>query len=63
MEKLKQLFHRFWHGKPAPKVLEYDVVEKVEHHLLTPNSEEYRFPDLYKPPKVKFRMRAPRSTK
>ena len=63
LSKLKSLFTRLWHGKPPPKVLDYTLVERVEHKLLTPNDEEYRFPELYKPPKVKFRMRAPRTPK
>ena len=61
INKLKTLFRRFWKGPEPPVVITYTDIEKVEHEFLKPNDIEYRFPDLLKPPKVKFRMRPPRT--
>ncbi len=61
--KIKDMLKRFWYGKPKPKVVEDIIIESVDHPLLKPNKEEYRFPDLYKPPKVVFKVRKSRKKK
>ena len=59
--KFIDIFKRFWYGKPKPKVVEDTIIESVEHPLLKSNKIEYRFPGLYKPPKVVFKIRKRKS--
>ena len=59
--KLIDILKRFYYGKPKPKVVEDTIIESVEHPLLKVNDVEYRFPELYKPPKVTFKIRKTRS--
>lgn len=55
--KLIDILKRLYYGKPKSKVVEDTIIESVEHPLLKPNKDEYRFPELYKPPKVTFKVR------
>lgn len=58
--KFIDILKRLYYGKPKPNVAEYTIIESVEHPLLKSNNVEYRFPDLYKPPKVAFKVRKSR---
>jgi hypothetical protein len=61
LKKFIAILKRLYYGKPKPDVVERIEIGPVEHKLLKPNDVEYRFPELYKAPKVKFRMRRPRT--
>ena len=59
--KFIDILKRLYYGKPKPKVVEDTIIESVEHPLLKVNDVEYRFPELYKPPKVTFKIKKARS--
>lgn len=54
--KIKEFFKRLWYGKPKPPLVYYIEIKPIDHPKLKPNKEEYRFPELYSPPKVKFKL-------
>lgn len=59
-KKIKLLCKRFWFGPDPPIITRYEDIDSVESDLLKPNGVEYRFPELFKPPKVKFRIKPAR---
>ena len=61
--KIIDFFKRRKKIKLRSDFVEDTIIESVDHPLLRKSKEEYRFPDLYKPPKVVFKIKRSRKKK